>query len=216
MSTFRAPRCSTAPRRAGRFLRSTRCASRSTTPPIARSSRRTRTRIAPVRPQRRAALGDPQSQRAATAGRRRQRVLPGQVRGHLSGLDVRDIGAQQTGMTRKHSEKLLAAANCQGKQHGSNRRCHPPPTSPRSARPSPTSGIAYWKPFFDGFKPVHKWLSEVKPDVAVIPYNDHGPNFNPDRCPPSRSARRRIHQRRRRLGHPHRAGFKGDRTCPGT
>ena len=42
---------------------------------------------------------------------------------------------------------------------------------------------AYWKPFFDGFKPVHKWLSEVKPDVAVILYNDHGLNFFLDKMP---------------------------------
>ena len=26
----------------------------------------------------------------------------------------------------------------------------------------------YWKPFFDGFPPVRKWLKEVKPDVEVL------------------------------------------------
>ena len=26
----------------------------------------------------------------------------------------------------------------------------------------------YWKPFFDGFVPVHEWLKDVKPDVAVV------------------------------------------------
>jgi len=41
----------------------------------------------------------------------------------------------------------------------------------------------YWKPFFDGFLPVHKWLAEVKPDVAVIFYNDHGLNFFLDKMP---------------------------------
>lgn len=35
----------------------------------------------------------------------------------------------------------------------------------------------YWKPFFDGFPPVRDWLSKVKPDVAVVFYNDHGLNF---------------------------------------
>jgi protocatechuate 4,5-dioxygenase beta chain len=35
----------------------------------------------------------------------------------------------------------------------------------------------YWKPFFDGYPPVHAWLDKVKPDVAVIVYNDHGLNF---------------------------------------
>ncbi len=41
----------------------------------------------------------------------------------------------------------------------------------------------YWKPFFDGFAPVQKWLDEVKPDVAVVIYNDHGLNFFLDKLP---------------------------------
>src|SRR5262249_11835458 len=40
-----------------------------------------------------------------------------------------------------------------------------------------------WKPFFDGFKPVHAWLDRVQPDVAVIIYNDHGLNFFLDKMP---------------------------------
>ena len=41
----------------------------------------------------------------------------------------------------------------------------------------------YWKPFFDGFVPVRQWLAEVKPDVAVVFYNDHGLNFFLDKMP---------------------------------
>lgn len=41
----------------------------------------------------------------------------------------------------------------------------------------------YWKPFFDGFKPIHQWLGEKKPDVAVVFYNDHGLNFFLDKMP---------------------------------
>jgi protocatechuate 4,5-dioxygenase beta chain len=41
----------------------------------------------------------------------------------------------------------------------------------------------YWKPFFDGFPPVREWLKEVKPDIAVIIYNDHGLNFFLDKLP---------------------------------
>ena len=41
----------------------------------------------------------------------------------------------------------------------------------------------YWKPFFDGFPPVHAWLDRVKPDVAVVIYNDHGLNFFLDKMP---------------------------------
>lgn len=44
-------------------------------------------------------------------------------------------------------------------------------------------GEPYWKPFFDGFLPVHKWLEDVKPDVAVVFYNDHGLNFFLDKMP---------------------------------
>lgn len=41
----------------------------------------------------------------------------------------------------------------------------------------------YWKPFFDGFPPVHEWLKKVKPDVAIVIYNDHGLNFFLDKMP---------------------------------
>ncbi len=41
----------------------------------------------------------------------------------------------------------------------------------------------YWKPFFDGYPPVHRWLEKVRPDVAVIFYNDHGLNFFLDKMP---------------------------------
>ena len=41
----------------------------------------------------------------------------------------------------------------------------------------------YWKPFFDGFPPIHDWLGKVKPDVLVVFYNDHGLNFFLDKMP---------------------------------
>jgi protocatechuate 4,5-dioxygenase beta chain len=41
----------------------------------------------------------------------------------------------------------------------------------------------YWRPFFSGFAPVHDWLAKVKPDVAVVIYNDHGLNFFLDKLP---------------------------------
>jgi protocatechuate 4,5-dioxygenase, beta chain len=42
---------------------------------------------------------------------------------------------------------------------------------------------AYWKPFFDGFDRVHRWLADVQPDVVVVFYNDHGLNFFLDKMP---------------------------------
>lgn len=41
----------------------------------------------------------------------------------------------------------------------------------------------YWKPFFDGFPPIHDWLAKVQPDVVVSCYNDHGLNFFLDKQP---------------------------------
>lgn len=41
----------------------------------------------------------------------------------------------------------------------------------------------YWKPFFDGFLPVRRWLADVQPDVVVVFYNDHGLNFFLDNLP---------------------------------
>jgi protocatechuate 4,5-dioxygenase beta chain len=41
----------------------------------------------------------------------------------------------------------------------------------------------YWKPFFDGFNPVHSWLAKEKPDTAVVFVNDHGLNFFLDKMP---------------------------------
>jgi protocatechuate 4,5-dioxygenase beta chain len=41
----------------------------------------------------------------------------------------------------------------------------------------------YWKPFFDGYPPAREWLDQVKPDIAVVIYNDHGLNFFLDKLP---------------------------------
>jgi protocatechuate 4,5-dioxygenase beta chain len=41
----------------------------------------------------------------------------------------------------------------------------------------------YWKPFFDGYGPVQAWIRDVRPDVAVVIYNDHGLNFFLDKMP---------------------------------
>ena len=41
----------------------------------------------------------------------------------------------------------------------------------------------YWKPFFDGYPPVRKWLDETRPDIAIVIYNDHGLNFFLDTMP---------------------------------
>ena len=42
---------------------------------------------------------------------------------------------------------------------------------------------SYWKPFFDGFEPVHRWLASARPTTAIVFYNDHGLNFFLDKLP---------------------------------
>jgi protocatechuate 4,5-dioxygenase beta chain len=42
---------------------------------------------------------------------------------------------------------------------------------------------AYWKPFFDNFPPLRRWLAEARPDVVVLFYSDHGLNFFLDKMP---------------------------------
>jgi protocatechuate 4,5-dioxygenase, beta chain len=41
----------------------------------------------------------------------------------------------------------------------------------------------YWRPFFDGFAGARRWLGQVRPDVVVVFYNDHGLNFFLDKMP---------------------------------
>ena len=41
-----------------------------------------------------------------------------------------------------------------------------------------------WQPLFDGYQPVKQWLAEeVKADVVILVYNDHGTEFFLDRYP---------------------------------
>ena len=35
------------------------------------------------------------------------------------------------------------------------------------------AGNPYWKPYFDGTIPAREWLATIKPDVAILIYNDH-------------------------------------------
>ena len=41
----------------------------------------------------------------------------------------------------------------------------------------------YWKPFFSAFGRAREWLDKVKPDAAVVVYNDHGLQFFLDKMP---------------------------------
>ena len=41
----------------------------------------------------------------------------------------------------------------------------------------------YWKRVFSGFKKSQAWMRELKPDVAIIVYNDHASAFSVDLIP---------------------------------
>jgi protocatechuate 4,5-dioxygenase, beta chain len=56
----------------------------------------------------------------------------------------------------------------------------------------PSVGVAYdrgkmqspaWKPLADAYVPVREWLAKLKPDVAIVVYNDHGADFMFDKYP---------------------------------
>ena len=56
----------------------------------------------------------------------------------------------------------------------------------------PSVGVAYdrgkmqspaWKPLADAYVPVRSWLKKLKPDVAIVVYNDHGADFMFDKYP---------------------------------
>ena len=40
-----------------------------------------------------------------------------------------------------------------------------------------------WKPLFDAYVPVREWLARIKPDVAIVVYNDHAADFSFDKYP---------------------------------
>lgn len=40
-----------------------------------------------------------------------------------------------------------------------------------------------WKPLFDAYVPVREWLREIRPDVVIMVYNDHGADFFFDKYP---------------------------------
>ena len=42
---------------------------------------------------------------------------------------------------------------------------------------------AAWKPLFDAYVPVREWLEELKPDIVIMVYNDHGADFFFDKYP---------------------------------
>jgi protocatechuate 4,5-dioxygenase beta chain len=44
-------------------------------------------------------------------------------------------------------------------------------------------GTEYWKPLFDGFGWTRDWMSEQRPDVVILVYNDHATEFSLDLIP---------------------------------
>ncbi len=45
------------------------------------------------------------------------------------------------------------------------------------------TGEPYWRPLFDGFAFSQKWVAELKPDVAIVVYNDHASAFSLEMIP---------------------------------
>src|SRR5574337_1312097 len=136
-----------------------------------------------VRPERAAMPGGARAQRARAARRRRPCVLPGQVRrhlrprraGHRRAADRHEQGRIQGPAGGRREELTMATLV------GGITTSHVPIIGRAIARN--LQGDPYFKPFFDGFPPLHDWLATVKPDVAVVFSNDHGLNFFLDKMP---------------------------------
>jgi protocatechuate 4,5-dioxygenase, beta chain len=45
------------------------------------------------------------------------------------------------------------------------------------------TGLPAWKPLFDAYVPVREWLRQLRPDIAIMVYNDHGADFFFDKYP---------------------------------
>jgi protocatechuate 4,5-dioxygenase beta chain len=45
------------------------------------------------------------------------------------------------------------------------------------------AGTPAWKPLFDAYVPVRRWLQDLRPDVVIMVYNDHGADFFFDKYP---------------------------------
>ena len=43
--------------------------------------------------------------------------------------------------------------------------------------------VPAWKPLFDAYVPVREWLTRLKPDIAIVVYNDHAAEFFFDKYP---------------------------------
>ena len=41
-----------------------------------------------------------------------------------------------------------------------------------------TAGNPYWAPYFAGIAPAREWLAKLRPDVAILVYNDHANAFS--------------------------------------
>jgi protocatechuate 4,5-dioxygenase beta chain len=41
-----------------------------------------------------------------------------------------------------------------------------------------TTTTPYWEPLFKGYGPAREWLAKLKPDVAIVVYNDHASAFS--------------------------------------
>jgi protocatechuate 4,5-dioxygenase, beta chain len=52
-----------------------------------------------------------------------------------------------------------------------------------AALDSGRAGEPYWKPLFAGYEFAKTWISQVKPDVVILVYNDHASSFDLDIVP---------------------------------
>ena len=165
-----------------------------------------------VRFERRAAQSHPRAQRAGVDPCRRMHLLPGEVR--------RNFRPECSGHRRaadRHDRRSLQARSSRLKEnnHGTRSSADSPHrTFLRSAmlfrEKRSCSTILTGSRFSPPIRRHARGCDKVKPDVAVVIYNDHGLNFFLDKMPTfAIGAAARVRKRRRGLGHPEDAALPG-------
>ena len=111
----------------------------------------------------------------------------------ILGLDVQDLGAAQTGMSKEAFKARLVAQNDQPEttvtrgrtHHGQDHRRarHLAHSRHRRRHRQGAAAGALLEAVLRRIRPGARWLAEDKPDVAVVFYNDHGLNFFLDKMP---------------------------------
>ena len=103
------------------------------------------------------------------------------------GLTFQDVAGMMCGMPKEEYAKMMLAGGRTSRGQplqgaalvarivGGIACSHVPAIG--AALDKGTAGNPYWEPYFAGIAPAREWMAELKPDVAILVYNDHAYAF---------------------------------------